>query len=343
MTLGKGKRVESGEEMKLKSPSRKQIIWLLVFILFITWGVQRRNQGIEDAKMEAKVAAQLSKEIEIKGKIDLDNFSHGMYQSYICGFSKNLQPVSEMLVNISKKTSIPPDFVPVMKEFNDGAEFLSSQAGIFLGKDAKLTEEELKIDLAIKAFAKELNLKTAELEQGIINYSNPYFANLNRLVKSLVAPACALYESTNPSPTPSKTKSPAPRSFDAEIDKISKQVSYGSICQLEASSNSLLSDIENAQGSKAFKPSLLESSKTTIYDLGYAAFSFSGTGLYTPAPSETSFSSDFEILKSKLQQFRYSYWDRTSQAALVSMKTLANQVKSMGSDGCAEEKRLKKQ
>ena len=73
MTLGKGKRVESGEEMKLKSPGRKQIIWLLVFILFITWGVQRRNQGIEDAKMEAKVAAQLSKSIFPLISISLDN------------------------------------------------------------------------------------------------------------------------------------------------------------------------------------------------------------------------------------------------------------------------------
>jgi hypothetical protein len=328
--------------MKLESRSKKYIIWALVSILLVTWGVQRRNQGIEDAKIQTKVAAQLSKEMEIKGKIDLDDFSHDMHQSYICGFSKNLQPVSEMLVNISKKTSIPPDFVPVIQEFNDGANFLSTQAGIFLGKDAKLTEEELKIDLAIKEFAKELNLKTAELEQGIIKYSNPYFANLDKLVTSLVAPACALYESTNPSPTPTKTKSPPPRSLGSQIDKITKQVSYGSICQLEASSNSLLSEIENAQTSKAFKPSLLESSKTTIYDLGYAAFSFSGKGLYIPTLSESNFSSDFEALKSKLQQYRYTYWGSTSQGALVSMKTLANQMKSIGSDGCAEVVRLKK-
>ena len=328
--------------MKLKSPNRKQIVWLIVFILFITWGVQRRNQGIEDSILEAKVAAQLSKEMEIKGKIDLEKFSHGMYQSYICGFSKNLQPVSEMLVNISKKTSIPPDFVPVIKEFNDGAKFLSSQAVIFLGKDTKLTEEELKIDLAAKAFSKELNLKTAELEQGIINYANPYFANLDKSITTFVAPACELYRSTNPSPAPTKKYSPPPKSLDATLGNISKQVSYEGICNLESSSESLLSDIENAQSSKAFKPSLLESSKTTIYDLGYAAFSFSGTGLYTPAPSELSFSSDFETLKSKLQQYRFTYWGSTSQAALVSMKTLANQILSIGRDGCAEVKRLKK-
>jgi hypothetical protein len=343
MTLSKGKRVESGEEMKLKLPSRKQIIWLLVLILFITWGVQRRNKGIEDAKMQAKVETQLSKEMEIQGKIDLDKFSHGMYQSYICGFSKNLQPVSEMLLNISKKTAIPPDFLSVMKDFNDAAKFLSSQGGIFLGKDAKLTEEELKIDFATKAFAKELNLKTAELEQGIINYSNPYFANLEKSITTFVAPACALYNSANPSPSPTETKSPLPRSFDSKIDKISKQVSYEGICSLEASSESLLSDIENAQTSKAFKPALLESSKTTIYDLGYAAFSFSGRGLYTPSPSEKVLSSDFEALKSKLEQNRYVYWGSTSAAALVSMKTLANQIRSMGSDGCAEVNRLKKQ
>ena len=328
-------------QMKLKSPRSKQIIWILVFILLITWGVYRNNQGIKESKMQAEVTAELSKEIEIKAKIDLENFSRGMYLSYICGFSKNLQPVSEMLADISKKTAIPPDFVPVMKDFNDAAKFLSSQGRIFLGKDVELTEEESKIDLATKVFAKELNLKTAELEQGMINYSNPYFTNLNKLVSSLVAPACALYESTNPSPAPNKTESPTLGSLDSQIDKIGKQVSYGSICQLEESSNSLLSDIENAQASKAFKPSLLESSKTTIYDLGYAAFSFSGKSLYTPAPNETNFSSDFEALKSKLQQYRYTYWSSTSQAALVSMKTIANQIKSVGSDGCAEESRLK--
>lgn len=336
--------------MKLNQPNRKQITWLLVFILIITWGIHRHNQGIKDAKMQAKVAAEVSKGIEIQGKIDLDNFSHGMYQSYVCGFSKNLQPVSEMQLNISKKTAIPPDFLPVMKDFNDAARFLSSQEGIFLGKDAKLTEEELKIDLATKAFAKELNLKTAELEQGIINYSNPYFANLSKSVTSLVAPACLLYESTHPIESPTKEKvsppiikeSPSAGSLDFQIDKIGKQVSYEGICKLEASSKSLLSDIENAQTSKAFKPSLLESSKTTIYDLGYAGFSFSGTGLYTPTPSETHFSSDFATLKSTLENYRYAYWGSTSMQVLISMKSLAIQIQSIGGQGCLEVNRLKK-
>ena len=336
--------------MKLKLPNRKQISWLLVFILLIALGVHRHNQGIKEAKLQAKVAAQLSKEMQIQGKIDLDKFSHGMYQSYVCGFSKNLQPVSEMLINISKKTAIPPDFLPVMKDFNDAAKFLSSQESIFLGKDAKLNAEELKIDLATKAFAKELNLKTAELEQGIINYSNPYFVNLSKSVTSLVAPACLLYESTHPNESPTKEKVPPPivkespsaGSLDFQIDKIGKQVSYEGICKLEASSKSLLSDIENAQTSKAFKASLLESSKTTIYDLGYAGFSFSGTGLYTPTPSETHLSSDFAILKSKLEKYRYSYWGSTAKSVLISMKVLANQIQNMGSEGCLEVDRLKK-
>ena len=336
--------------LKLNLPNRKQITWLLVFILVLTWGFHRHNQGIKDAKMQALVEAQLAKGIEIQGKIDSDNFSHGMYQSYVCGFSKNLQPVSEMQLNISDKTAIPPDFLPVMKDFNDAARFLSTQESIFLGKDTKLSPEELKIDLATKAFAKELNLKTAELEQGIINYSNPYFANLSKSVKSLVAPACLLYESTHPNESPTKEKVPPPivkespsaGSLDFQIDKIGKQVSYEGICKLAASSKSLLSDIENAQTSKAFKSSLLESSKTTIYDLGYAAFSFSGTGLYSPPPSETHFSSEFEALKSKLQEYRYAYWGSTSKAVLISMKVLANQIQSMGSEGCLEVDRLKK-
>jgi hypothetical protein len=65
--------------------------------------------------------------------------------------------------------------------------------------------------------------------------------------------------------------------------------------------------------------------------------------LYTPALIETNFSSDFEALKSKLQQYRYTYWNSTSPSALASMKTLANQIKSKGSVGCTEEDRLKKE
>jgi len=349
MTLGKGKRVESGEEMKLKSPSRKQIIWLLVFILLITWGVQRRNQGIKDAKMQAKVSAQLSKAMEIQGKKDLDSFIHGNYQFYVCSFSGNLKPVSEMLINISKKTSIPPDFIPVMKDFNDAVEFLSTAESVFLGHDGKLTEEELKIQLAAKSIAKELNLKTVELEQGIIKFSNPYFSKLNNTVTSLVAPACALYETTRPkksstpSPTPTATKSPFRGSTDFQIDKIGRELSYDSICKLNASSKSLLFEIENAELSRAFKSSLLESSKTTIYDLDYAAFSFSGKGLYTRTPSEIFLSLDIKTLKSKLEKYRYEYWSSSSKKTLISMRTLAIQIQSVGSEGCTEANRLKKQ
>lgn len=331
--------------MKLKSPSRKLIIWLSVFILLITWSVHRHNQGIKDAKLKAKVDAQLSKEMEIKRKIDLENFSHGMYQSYICGFSKKLQPVSEMLINISKKTSIPPDFVPVMKDFNNAVEILSTPESVFLGRDGKLSEEELKIHLATKSFAKELNLKTAELEQGIIKFSNPYFSKLNNTVTSLVAPACALYETTHPkkpsTPRPIINEPRAQGSVDAQIDRIGKQLSFDTICKLNSSGKTLLADILNAQSSKAFKNTLLESSKSAIYDLGFAAFSFNGKSLYSPNPNEKLLGPEFEALKGKLEKSRFSYWFNSSSSELSSMRAITKKMQVLGKSGCAEVKKLK--
>jgi hypothetical protein len=252
-----------------------------------------------------------------------------------------------MLLDISNKSSIPPDLIPVVKDFNEAVTFLSSKESVFLGKEGVLTDEELELNADIIVFAKELNLKTAELEQGIISSTNSYFKGLGAKVKDLVEPACRLYAATHPEksesprPTPEATRYQAPRSFDSEMDKIGKQVSYEGICKLDDSAAKLLSDIENAQISIAFKSALLGSSKTSIYDLGYAAFSFDGTGLYTPTPDEMHWTPEIKALQSNLEKYRYSYWSSSSKRDLKFMKITASKIKELGMSGCAEVKRLK--
>jgi len=327
---------------------KKRIAWVLLAALLVGWGYQNYKHDKEEALNQARVSEQLSKEIQIQGEKDSERFSHGSYQSYICNFSKNVEPVSQMLFDIANKSSIPPDLIPVVKDFNEAVAFLSAKESIFLGKEGVLTDEELKLNADIVVFAKEINLKTVELEQGIISGTNSYFKDLGKKVKDLVKPACNLYaathpeESNSPSPAPGATQYQAPERFDSKMDKIGKQVSYEGICKLDASAAKLLTDIENAQTSVAFKPALLESSKTSISDLGYAAFSFDGTGLYTPTPDEMHWTPEINVLKSDLEKYRYSYWSSSSKQELNFMKITASKIKELGMSGCAEVKRLKK-
>ena len=328
--------------------TKNKIVWVLVVVLLVGWGYLNNKNEKEDALSQAEYSEELSSEFQIQGDKIVENFSHGMYQLYICNFSKNVEPVSRMLLDISNKSSIPPDLIPVVKDFNEAVTFLSSKESVFLGKEGVLTDEELKLNADIIVFAKEVNLKTAELEQGIISSTNSYFKDLGAKVKDLVEPACRLYAATHPeksespSPTPEATRYQAPRSFDSEIDKIGKQVSYQGICKLDDSATKLLSDIENAEISIAFKSALLGSSKTSIYDLGYAAFSFDGTGLYTPTPDEMHWTPEINVLKSELEKYRYSYGSSSSKQELNFMKITASKIKELGMSGCAEVKRLKK-
>jgi hypothetical protein len=328
--------------------TKKRIAWVLLAALLVGWGYQNYKHGKEEALNQARVSDRLSKEIQIQRDKDLESFSHGMHQFYICNFGKEVKPVSQMLIDISKKVSIPSDLIPVVKDFNEAATFLSSKESIFLGDEGVLTDEELRLNADIVVFVKELNLKTAELEQGIISGTDLYFKDLGKKVKDLVEPACNLYAATHPekskspSPAPGVTQYQAPESFDSEMDKIGKQVSYGGICKLDSSAVKLLTDIENAQISVAFKPAVLESSKTSISDLGYAAFSFDGTGLYTPTPDEMHWTPEINLLKSDLEKYRYSYWSSSSKQELNFMKITASKIKELGVIGCAEVKRLKK-
>ena len=328
--------------------TKKRIALVLIAALLAGWIYQNYKNDKEEALTQARIAERLSKEIQIQGEKDLESFSHGLHQFYICNFSKNVEPVSQMLLDIANKSSIPPDLIPVVNDFNEAVTFLSAKDSIFLGKEGVLTDEELKLNADIVVFAKEVDLKTVELEQGIISATNPYFKDLKSKVEDLVKPACNLYAATHPEelaspkPIPEETQYRAPGSFDSEIDKIGKQVSYDSICKLADSAAKLLTDIENAQISVAFKSVLLESIKTSIDDLGYAAFSFDGTGLYSPTPAEMHWTPEIKVLKSNLVKHRYSYWSSSSKRELILMKNTASKIKELGMSGCVEVKRLKK-
>jgi len=327
--------------------TKKRIIWLLVIALIVGLGYQKHNNDVKSMKVKSEVEKKLSDALAAKTKNDLNNMMHGMYQSWVCDFSKKVQPVTEVLANISAKKAIPPDLIPELKDFNDATRVMAMDDKLFRPDDG-LNTDEILIDKAVKNFAKELNLKTAELEQGIISASNPYFLNIKKNVENLVQPACELYAALNPrkavppSPLSIATETHKPGSIDAEIDKIGILVSYDAICKLKSSANKLLADIENAHSSSAFKPALLESSKSSIYDLGYAAFSFSGKSMFTPAPNELHWSPEFEVLKSNLENYRYLYWSNNSNSTLKLMKTSANKVQKLGEIGCREVEQLKK-
>lgn len=326
--------------------NKKRTIWLLIAALVVVGGYQKHKVDAVNEKKAAIAAEKLSKAFAAKTQADLDHMMHGLYLKSVCDFKDKLKPVTEMLQQISTRKSIPPDLIPEVKTFNDESMFMAMDEKIFL-KRAEMNEEELKIESGLKTFSDELNLKTAELEGGMIQSSDKYFSSLEQKVNTLVSRACELHKAgypekySTPTPTPTVTTSHAPGSIDSTIDKIGKQVSYDAICKLSHSSTTLTSDIRNAQSSKAFKNALLESSKTSVYDLGYAAFSFNGKGLYKPSPGEGQWAIEFESLKSKLEKSRYNYWATSSSSELSAMLGVASKMKALGNNGCAEVEKLK--
>jgi hypothetical protein len=334
--------------MQSRSINKKIISWLLVVVLVFAWGVQKRNNGIKNAKIKSAAELKLSEKQLRDSKLNMENIMHDLYNSSVCNFKNKLQPLTEVLANISLKKSIPPDLLLELKLFNDSAQYMAMDEKILLGENGKLNSNERSMEVALKAFAKEINLKTAELEQGVITVSNPYFTKLNKSVTALVAPACSLYESSHPekskfpNATPTDKEMPVPGSIDAELNKISRQVTYDGICKLKYSGQKFIIDIENAESNDVFKNSLLDASKNLIQDLYSASFSFNFKSLYTPTPDEEHWSTDFEELKSKLENYRYVYWSNSSKPILKSMKSLANRIQDTGEIGCTEVERLKR-
>jgi hypothetical protein len=212
-----------------------------------------------------------------------------------------------------------------------------------------MTVEELKIKNFILLFAKELNIKTTELEQGLITSSNPYWITLKSKMNNFVAPACEQYGTLHPekpqaiSPAPSPPQIVLPNSKDSILDKIDKQVAYDGVCKLKTSATNLKSDIENVKSSKAFNPALLESTKQSIYDLHYASFSFSNDGLYSPSLNEIELGSQFETLRQKVEKIRYNFWSTNSASSLDSLEKAANQMLDWGMLGCKSVEKLKSQ
>jgi hypothetical protein len=334
--------------MQSKYINKKIISWVLIIILVFVWGLQKRNNGIKNEKITAAAELKLSEKQLQDSKLNTELIMRDLYYASVCNFKNELQPVTEVLANISQRKSIPPDFLSELKLFNDSAQYMAMDEKILLSKNGNLNSDERSMEVALKAFAKEINLKTAELEQGVITVSNPYFAKLNKSVTALVAPACSLYESSHPeksifpNATPTYKKMPVPGSIDVELNRISRQVTYDGICKLKNSGQKFIIDIENAGSNDVFKNSLLDTSKNLIQDLHYAAFSFNLKGLYTPTPDEVHWSSDLEELKSKLENYRYVYWSNSSKSILKSMKVLTNRIQDTGEIGCAEVDRLKR-
>lgn len=326
--------------------SKKTITWLSILVIVIAWGIQNNNTDNESKSAESVNDQQLSDTLLNEVKIEGNKIKHSMYQSSACKIKDDFLPVVEVLTQISKKKAIPPDLYPVLQEFIDSMQFLVMDDYVFRPEDG-LTPEETLINDGLKKFYGELKLKTAELNTGIVSATNPYFYNLQKNVETLARPACLLYESSNPdltkpkNPMPATSPSKQPGFMDSELAKIGKQVSYDAICKLSSSGSILLSNVEDALISPAFKSTLLESSKTTIYDLGYAAFSFEGKGLYIPEAGELHWKTDFESLKIELEKSRYRYWASTSKQDLKSIKMTTNKIIGLGKIGCAEVKTLK--
>jgi hypothetical protein len=326
--------------------SRKTIAWLSILVLVIAWGIQNNNTDNNSKSAELVTDQELVDTLSNKAKIDGNKIKHSMYQSSACKIKEDFVPVVDVLTQISKRKAIPPDLYPVLQEFMTSIQFLVMDDYVFRPDDG-LTPDETLINDAIKKFYGELKLKTAELNSGIVSATNSYFYNLQKNVETLARPACALYESSNPdlttlkSPMPVASPSKLPGFMDSELAKIGKQVGYDAICKLSSSGSMLLSNVEDALISPAFKLTLLEASKTTIYDLGYAAFLFEGKGLYIPEAGELHWKTDFESLKLELEKSRYRYWADSSKQDLKFIKITTNKIIELGEIGCAEVKKLK--
>ena len=325
--------------------SRKKVVWVLVFVLIATWGYRKLERDQSRSVAESVLEQKTTYEISAKFKADNLKFMHGFYQSSICNFKKEALPVKDVLEKISIRRAIPPDLIPEVKNLNDSAQFLTADNKLFIPDDG-LSPEEQAIEDSVKSFAKELKLKTAELEQGIISGTNPYFLKLPNNLESLVEPACLLYADNHAEEpkSPRPTVSPPPNTVfgggDLTMDKIGKKVAYDGLCKLSASATSLTKAIEDAKTSPAFKNALLESTKLAIYDLGYAHLTFDGKLLYTPSPNESNIAAKISGIKSKLENGRYAYWSNSGNSILNSMQKSSSEMQTLGNFGCTESKKL---
>ncbi len=328
--------------------NRKRITWVLIAILVVAWGINKNSQDAKQEAKQAKAQEKLSEQLAAESKQRLDNITYGIYLSSTCELKQKLQPVSEVLENISQKKAIPQDLVPELELFNENAKYVASDERLFKDSQKNPSAEELKTDADLKIFSRSLNIKTAELRQGMISTSDPYFSTLKSDLERIVQTVCDLAEivnptkKTSPTPLPSTTKSKIPGSMDSIMEEISKKVSYDAICTLNASAKALLEESENANASAAFKPVVLDSTKNLIEDLGYASFSFRKGSLHTATTEELSFSSKFMNFKTKLEESRYSYWATSSRSSLDAITSLARKVQSEGISGCAVVESLEK-
>ncbi len=328
--------------------NRKRITWVLIAILVVAWGINKNSQDAKQEAEQAKAQEKLSEQLAAESKQRLDNLTYGIYLSSTCELKQKLQPVSEVLENISQKKAIPQDLVPELELFNENAKYVASDERLFKDSQKNPSADELKTDADLKKFSRNLNIKTTELKQGMISTSNPYFSTLKSDLERIVQPVCDLAEIVNPTktasptPIPSATKSKIPGSMDSIMEEISKKVSYDSICTLNASAKALLEEAENAQSSAAFKQYVLESAKKLIYDLGYASFSFRKGSFYSATAEELAFSPKFLNFKSELEQNRYNYWATSSRSSLNAIVALSGEVQSVGRTGCAVAESLKK-
>lgn len=325
--------------------SRKKVVWVLVFALIATWGYRKLERDQNRSVAESVLEQKTTDEISAKFKADNVKFMHGFYQSSICNFKKEVLPVKDMLEKISTRRAIPPDLIPEVRNLNESAQFLTVDNKLFIPDDG-LSPEERVIEDSLKGFAKELKLKTAELEQGFISETNPYFLRLPKTLESLVEPACQLYadnhfeEPNSPRQTVSPPTNTVFGNGDLTMDKIGKKVAYEGLCKLSASATSLTKAIEDAKTSAAFKNALLESTKLAIYDIGYAYLTFDGKLLYTPSPNESNIAAKISDIRSKLENSRYAYWSNGGSSILNSMQKLSREMQTLGSFGCAESKKL---
>jgi hypothetical protein len=318
---------------------RRTAVWVLVIALIATWGYQKLEREQDNAAAELALEQQLSQETSAKFKADTDKFMHGFYQSSICNFKKEVLPVEDMLKKISSRKAIPPDLIAEVKALNEATQFLATDDKLFMPDDG-LSQEEQVIEDSVKSFAKELKLKTADLEQGVILGTDPYFSQLSKNLEILVDPACTLYaenhdqEPNSPRPSASTPRDTVFGDGDSTMAKIGKKVAYDGLCKLSASSDLLSKAIEDAKISPAFKGALLESTKSAIYDLGYAFLTFDGKLLYSPSPNESNLASKISGIKSSLESSRYSYWENGGNSVLNSMMKSSSEMQQLGNAGC---------
>lgn len=328
--------------------TQKRLIWILIAGLIVAWGINKNNLDAKKDAIQTKLEEKLAEDLAAATKKRLDNVVYGIYLSSTCDFKNNLQPVTQILQNISDRKAIPPDLISEMESFNESAKYISSEERFLKDASMNPTAEEIATDESLKKFAEEVNVRTAELKQGMISASNPYFSNLESRLEKIVQPICDLAEQVNPSkkstpsPIPSTSNSKAPGSVDSILEKIGRQVSYDAICKLYASSKSLSDAARNAQTSQAFKPEVLDSAKKVIDDLGYASFSFRKGSFYEQSSEELGFSSRFDNLKTKMENNRYNYWANSSNSTLRSINDLSREIGASGALGCEVAENLKK-